>query len=321
MWGRLVRFLKEWTLPVAIAVGVAAYLCFTRVSVLHPAAEVLTPWVERLFPFNVFLILWATFCKVDFRRLRPARWALPVTLVQLMGGGVCLVAALCATGGWQMVAAGGMACFIAPCATASPVVTGKLGGDVSSMTAYVLVSSLLSTLLIPVCATLLAGDGGGGAAAMVRVGWDVLLRVGSVLTLPLLLGWAVRRYVGLVYRWVARHSDLPFYLWCVALATTSGITVRAIDHAGLPALMLVALAAVALAVCLVQFAAGRRIGTRYGCRVEGGQALGQKNTALIIWAATAFLNPVTALAPGCYVLWQNLVNSWQIHRKARASRL
>jgi BASS family bile acid:Na+ symporter len=48
--------------------------------------------------------------------------------------------------------------------------------------------------------------------------------------------------------------------------------------------------------------------------VAGGQGLGQKNTVLAIWMAQTFLNPISSIAPGAYVLWQNMFNSWQVWR-------
>ncbi|MBR1838034.1 MAG: transporter [Bacteroidaceae bacterium] len=310
----IIRFLKDWTLPVAITVGVSLYFVFTRVDALHAASDILAPCIDVLFPMNIFLILWATFCKVNFMDLRLAHWSGGITAVQLVGGALALSVAVLTTGNVRLIAMGTMACFLAPCATASPVVTGKLGGNITRMTAYVLLSSLLATLTIPVCAAFLKNQGTVSIATLLRTASAVFARVATVLTLPLLLGWMVRHYVPSVHRWVMNHSDLPFYLWSLALAVTSGVTVRGIDQSGLPLSTLLALAACALVVCLLQFGIGRRIGSRHESRVEGGQALGQKNTALIIWATAAFLSPAAALAPGCYVLWQNMVNSWQLYR-------
>lgn len=310
----ILRFLKDWTLPVAITVGVTSYFLFTRIDILQPAADVLGPCIDVLFPLNIFLILLATFSKVNFLTLRLARWAWMVTALQLGIAAFLLLIAMFAQGNARLVAAGSLACCIAPCATAAPVVTGKLGGDIGKMTAYVLASSLLATLLIPICAAMLSAESGVDFNIMLHNASEVLSRVSLVLTLPLLLGWIVRNYLPTVHRWVVRHSNLPFYLWCVALAVTSGVTVRGIDQSSLPASTMLALAGSALVVCMLQFALGRRVGARYNSVVEGGQALGQKNTALIIWATSAFVSPAAALAPGCYVLWQNMVNSWQIYR-------
>ena len=74
------------------------------------------------------------------------------------------------------------------------------------------------------------------------------------------------------------------------------------------------MAAVALIVCLVQFGVGRRLGKRYGDEAAGGQALGQKNTVLAIWLAQSFLNPLACIAPTAYIVWQNIVNSYQIYK-------
>jgi BASS family bile acid:Na+ symporter len=50
---------------------------------------------------------------------------------------------------------------------------------------------------------------------------------------------------------------------------------------------------------------------------EAGQALGQKNTAFAIWLSVAYLNPLSSVGPGCYILWQNIVNSIEIWQKRR----
>ena len=80
------------------------------------------------------------------------------------------------------------------------------------------------------------------------------------------------------------------------------------------------IAATSLLICLLQFIGGRAIGARYGRTVAGGQGLGQKNTILAIWLTQTYLNPLATLGPGLYVLWQNLVNSWQIWNKMRQTK-
>jgi BASS family bile acid:Na+ symporter len=72
---------------------------------------------------------------------------------------------------------------------------------------------------------------------------------------------------------------------------------------------------VSLILCCLQFIAGRRIGRHYGDPVSSGQGLGQKNTILAIWMAQTYLHPLTAIAPAGYILWQNIINSWQLWRQ------
>ena len=55
-----------------------------------------------------------------------------------------------------------------------------------------------------------------------------------------------------------------------------------------------------------------------GIEVNAGQALFQKNTGLSIWVAYMYLSPVASIGAGCYVLWQNIINSieiWQYKQK------
>ena len=47
------------------------------------------------------------------------------------------------------------------------------------------------------------------------------------------------------------------------------------------------------------------------------EALGQKNTVLAIWMAYTYLNPLSSVGPGSYVLWQNIINSYQLWKKRK----
>ena len=102
----------------------------------------------------------------------------------------------------------------------------------------------------------------------------------------------------------------------VSLAVIIGrTTVFIIDHGTAESRTEIMLAAVAFAICIAQFALGRFIGSRYGDRIAGGQSLGQKNTVLAVWMAQSFLNPLSSVAPTAYIVWQNMVNSYQIYKK------
>ena len=68
-----------------------------------------------------------------------------------------------------------------------------------------------------------------------------------------------------------------------------------------------------LLLCFVQFGFGRMIGKHLGEEINSGQALFQKNTALSIWVAYMYLNPVSSIGAGCYVLWQNIINSIELN--------
>jgi BASS family bile acid:Na+ symporter len=85
--------------------------------------------------------------------------------------------------------------------------------------------------------------------------------------------------------------------------------------------MLLGLIAVATFVlCWIQFGIGRGIGRLLGEEVNSGQALFQKNTALSIWVAYMYLNPVSSIGAGCYVLWQNIINSFELWQYRKTSK-
>ena len=321
---RFIRFLKDWTLPVAIAVGTVSYLTFCYVPQLDRLGNDLAPVFDVVFPLFVFLTLFVTFCKVDFHQMRPHRWHVGVLVAQLLLVAVnigiifwakSLRAPSCTLQSpllWEAM----LTCIIGPAASASPVVVGKLGGNISTMTAYVLMSSLASALLIPTVFPMLEQT---VHVDFLEAFLIILEKVSIVLLLPLLLGWVMQHYGGRLCAWIAAQPNLSFYCWAVSLSITTGITVRNIVHSEASWMLLLAIAAATLVLCFVQFGIGRGVGRHLGEEVNAGQALFQKNTALSIWVAYMYLNPVASIGAGCYVLWQNIINSLELwsYRKSK----
>ena len=310
------QFLKDWTLPVAIVTGTVVYLVFYWVPQLDVAGDALGEVVDTVFPMMVFCTLFSTFCRIDFHQMRPHRWHVGVLLAQLLLVALnvwlifCVEANLWQKILWESV----LTCIIGPTATAAPVVTAKIGGNINTMTAYVVISSLASALMIPAVFPLLER---GSQLDFWSAFLIILEKLVYVLILPLLLGWYMQHFAKRICQWIVSIPDLSFYLWAVQLSVTSGVTVRNIVHceAGLPLLLMIA--ALSLMLCFVLFLMGRFIGRHLGDEIDGGQALFQKNTALSIWVAYTYLNPVASVGAGCYVLWQNIVNSielWEFRR-------
>ncbi len=117
---------------------------------------------------------------------------------------------------------------------------------------------------------------------------------------------------------IASHQSLSFYIWAVSLLIVVGRSVSFVMSEPAGAVpMMAAIAGASLAVCVIQFVVGRRIGRRYGDKVAGAQGLAQKNTVLAIWMALNFLNPISSVGPASYILWQNTINSAQIYFKTK----
>lgn len=124
-------------------------------------------------------------------------------------------------------------------------------------------------------------------------------------------------FVKKVHRYLLEFHDAAFYLWAVALAIVSGQTVRSLANSDAPVFVEVLIALAGLITCCVQFYLGKKIGGHYNDRISGGQALGQKNTVLAIWMSYTYLNPLSSVGPGSYVLWQNIINSCQLWKKRK----
>ena len=316
---RIIQFIKEWTLPVSIATGSFLYLLFAFIPALDGAANFFAPILDAALPLFMFLVLYVTFCKVDFRKLIPVGWHLWIALSQVLMVAVVIGAILIfhITGESLILLEALLVSIICPCASAAAVVTQKLGGNLEEMTTYTFLSNFLCALLIPVCFPLIeSGAGVTFWGAFIAILYKVCL----VLVAPMLLAYITKHWHALCkfYQWVISVNNLSFYLWGCSLLIVSGTTVRNIVHAEVASSLLLLIAILALVLCLIQFAFGRYIGHFFRSTINAGQALGQKNTAFAIWIAHTYLNPLSTVGPGCYILWQNIINSVEIWQHGHA---
>ena len=299
-----------------MSAGTLAYLLFAFTPALDGAARFFDPVFDTIFPMFMFLILFVTFCKVDFHRLRPVGWHLWVCVFQLLFIAIIVGSILV----FQIrrrdlvLLEAILTCIIGPGAAAAAVVTQKLGGSLEELTTYTFISNFLCATLVPVCFPLIDPSLHLG---FLRSFLIILYKVCLVLLVPMVLAYIVKHYFHRFHRWVVGVKDLSYYLWAVSLSIVTGTTVKNICHAETTVGFLLMIALLGLVLCIIQFAVGRYVGHFFNRTVEAGQALGQKNTAFAIWIAYTYLNPLSSVGPGCYILWQNIINSveiWQ-HRK------
>jgi len=326
---KLISFLKNWTLPTAIVIGSISYLTFAYVPALDAAGDALSPIFETLLPITIFFTLFITFSKVDFHLMRLCPWHFKVLVAQLLLIIILVLLTLhfspftlpALTGegsgkGPKLLLEAVLMCVIAPCAAASPIVTSKLGGNLTQMTTFVLFSAFAVSLLIPAIFPLLEPRQGMTFLSTFQL---ILYRLASVLLLPLLLGAVVRHWVKPLYQWFMRTPDLSFYCWAVSLAIVVGITLRNILHSHAASHLIGDIAFFTLLTAVVQFAIGRFIGRNAEEKICTGQGMFQKNTSLAIWIAYMYLTPEASIGAGCYVLWQNIINSYELWRHRRIS--
>ena len=255
-------------------------------------------------PFFVFAMLFCSLCRVDIRDLKPTMLHLWLMVAQMVAT-VAVYYILRPFG--DTVAQGGMICSLAPMAMGAVVIAGMFGANIATMAAHSLVCNLLIAFIAP---PLLSLWGNGTCTVM-----EILARVTPLLIAPFVMSQLCRWATPKTAKWIADHSLLSFYIWLLSLVVIVGKTTRFIIQNGTEHITEeILMAAVALIVCLVQFGVGRWLGRRYGDESAGGQALGQKNTVLAIWLAQSFLNPLACIAPTAYIVWQNIVNSYQIYK-------
>lgn len=313
----LLRFLKNWTLPVAMLTGTLVYFLFAKTPVLSPVASALSGVVERLTPALIFAQLLLTFCKVDWRDLKPKWWHVWLLLFQLVSSlflATFLVIAPLQEG-YRCLLQGVMVCLICPTATAAAVITAKLGGSASALTTYTLLSNLLAAVTVPLVFPLVEARAG---VSFLFAFSNILSKVFPVLLIPFFLACVLRAYFPKIHHLLLGASDIAFYLWAIALSIVSGQTVRSLVLSEASWMLECSIALAGLLACACQFYIGKRVGGYYDDRISGGQALGQKNTVLAIWMAYTYLNPLSSVGPGSYVLWQNLFNSWQLWKKRKS---
>ncbi|MBV5282719.1 MAG: transporter [Paludibacter sp.] len=295
----MVKKIKPYMMPIAITVGAIFYKFFDSLSFLTP--------------YLIFVMLFFTYCNLKLNQMRLSRLHLWLILIQVLGslGVYLLLAPINIT-----IAQGAMICVLAPTGTAAPVITGMLKGNVASLTAYSLLSNMCVALAAPVIFSLV---GSYQDLPFLDSFLAISQRIIVLLFFPFGLAMLLQKLAPTLTTRIGSFSGLSFYLWSLALCVVTGRTVVFIlKQNGSSHLTEIVVALVALLMCIVQFMVGRGIGKRYDDTVAGGQGLGQKNTILAIWMAQMYLNPIASIGPGAYVLWQNIINSYQVWLKRKS---
>ncbi len=284
-------------MPSAMIVGVLLCRPITTLEV----------WTGQMItPSLIFLMLFITFCRVKPSQMKPTMLHFWLLLFQVVVSAAVYFALLPFN---EVVAQGTMICVLAPVAMAAVVIGGMLGANVATMATYSLLCNMAVAILAPVILSF-----AGGVSSFVQI----MARIAPLLIMPFAAAQFFRFLLPKTAKWIGDHGQISFYMWLAALVVTIGRTTTfIIDLRDASVGTELWLAFAALVACLIQFKVGRSLGRRYGDAAAGGQSLGQKNTVLAIWMAQSFLNPISSIAPTAYIVWQNIVNSWQIYRHDR----
>ena len=313
----LLRFIKNWALPISMTTGALGYVIGRELPLSADVKGDIVHGIEWLQPVLLFCMLFVTFCKVPPSALKPKMLHLWLLMIQCISFIItCTVLYLFPQTEYRLLAETFLLVMICPTATACAVVTSKLGGDAGLTTSYTILVCIVAAVMIPIFLPLASARHGMAFLPTLLL---ILKNVFPLLLAPLFLAWGVRSFFPRLLNMILSQKDLGFHMWTVALSLAIAVTVRALYNSSISIAEMTGIAVVSLAGCLLQFWLGKAIGGHYGFRLEGGQALGQKNTIFAIWLGYTFLSPISATAGGFYSIWHNLVNTYQLYKYRKVS--
>ncbi len=286
---------RSFVLPVAIVLGL----------LLHKYCAMFTPYV----PILIFAILLLNFAAVDVRKLKVTMldvWLMLFQIVVSMGS-YWLAMLL---GGGDTIAEGILVGVLCPVASSVVVISCILGANRETVTTYTILGNLMVAVVAPIYFSFI---GQQQDMPFIDSFLLILKRVSPIIALPFILALCMQHWLPKVNGFLCRIKGVSFYLWALALFFTLGQTIDFMFLHGKDNVeSIIVLGVASIIFCAIQFSFGKWLGKKYGDKMAGGQLLGQKNTALGIWMANIYLNPLASVFPALYSVWQNLFNSWQM---------
>ena len=314
--GKISQTVRDWMLPGALVLGISSYLIYHFTPALKPIGPVCHAIAAFGQRWLIAVLLFFQFVKVSPHDLKPVKWHWAALALQVLGFGACAFGvAIAGNPNVRIPLECAMICLICPTASAAGVITDRLGGSIADTVTYLVITNIAATLLIPLVIPLVCPSTEMGFWAYVG---NIAMKIFPVLLLPSVLAWIIRYTTHDLQRRLMRWAPNAFYVWGVSLTLAMVLATRAMVLSGLGVLTIVLVVLVSMAACFLQYFVGRRL--QKGDPVTPGQALGQKNTGLMIWLGYTYLTPITSVAGGLYAIWQNLFNSWELYRKDHAQQ-
>jgi predicted Na+-dependent transporter len=179
---RIITFIKNWTLLCSLIVGTVIYLLFSEISFLEPTGDFMGPKLVDLMPFVISTMLYITFCKMQIHDLRPRTWHFVLQGIRTALSGLTVIAIqFVKEPEIKLLLEGVFICVICPTAAAAPVITEKLGGNIASLTMFLLIANVVTSIIIPLFFPLVEK---GADISFIGAFFMVLKRVIMVLVFP-----------------------------------------------------------------------------------------------------------------------------------------
>ena len=262
-----------------------------------------------IVPYFIFIILLLNFVAVDLRKLHISSMNLWLMLFQIVVsiGGYYTIRSVYPN---ETVAQGILIGILCPVAASVVVIASMLGAKRETTTTYTIVGNLMVAIIAPVYFSFI---GSHQDMSFINSFLLILSKISPVIALPFFVVLVLQVFFPKTNHFLSRYKGISFYLWAICLLLTLGQTINFIFiHGKGNENTILALGLSSVITCTIHFATGKWLGGKYGDRIAGGQLLGQKNTAMGIWMANTYLNPLASVFLAFYSIWQNLFNSWQL---------
>lgn len=287
--------IRPYVLPIAIVLGLLFHTWCGLIRII--------------VPYLVFSILLLNFAAVDVKKLRFSKMDVWLMLYQIVMS-IGMYYLLTALNVNEIVAQGILVGVLCPVAASVVVISCMLGANRETVTSYTIIGNLMVAVMAPIYFSFI---GTNQEMTFLTSFLMIFKKIGTVIALPFFVALIGQKFIPKVNDFFCRIKGLSFYLWAMALTITLGQTIDFMFLSGrenLSAIIWLGIASVAF--CAIQFGLGKFIGYKYGDIIAGGQLLGQKNSAMGIWMANTYLNPLASIFPAMYSIWQNLFNSIQL---------
>ena len=197
---------------------------------------------------------------------------------------------------------------IMPTAIAATVIIGFLGGNTSKVVSSVLVTNIGIAMVLPWILPLISSQEFNFRPS------DILGPVLITVLFPLTLALFITYLLPSLQKKLLPFQYVSFYLFVsnVFLASAKGSHFIRFQLEG-ERYILFYLVLLTLLMCSLNFLVGHMLGSPKN-PLSGQQSLGRKNTMFGVWVALTFFSPLDALGPICYIFFQNVWNSYQIHK-------
>ena len=288
-------------MPVAILLGI-----------LLPQAHVLSP----ALPFMIGLMMFLSFVG----KVPPQQhgYTFKIEVKAFLASLVMLAVLWGVVEFFQLpreVLLGGAIICLCPPANAAPAMAKVLGGNPVLALKIFLSGNIIACFSIP----LIYGFLTGADASFAEVAMKIFNSIQPIISIPLAIALGLRAFYPELADKAVRFQKYTLLVWTISVFLILAKASYDIREMGFAELWnsgkLSMLALVALILCIVQFTVGWFSDKKHP--IESSQSMGQKNTTLVIWISSLYAGPVAAIAPTCYVIWQNLVLSWMCGRKKK----